>query len=357
MTRALERSGLAQVLSGICALLMMLLGSAAGVAQGSSDALPQTPTITATASLVIVPALVKARADMQTPTLHVSDFLLTDNGVAQSVTLGDTEHQPISLLVLMLTGGAATEELPLYAKLGTMLSYMTANVPHEVGMVEFDSEPEYTWKFTRSVDALEDGFEHPDAGDEGAAILDAVSYGIDLMKKRPAGYRRVILLISQTHDEKSHVRAEEIVRSLGENNITIECLTFSPEKTWLKNQFTKPRQENKPYQLAPDLPPLLHTFNLSEPLGVAFRAMQENTSATVATLSGGEAFPFSSKKELDEALVTLTNHFAATYMLSFRPTSKQPGFHSLQLQIAGHPELEVSARTSYWASDGTASPR
>ncbi|HEX4156369.1 MAG TPA: hypothetical protein VHY48_12220 [Acidobacteriaceae bacterium] len=313
---------------------------------------PHTPTITATSNLVIVPALVRAASGESLPALHASGFLLTDDGVRQAVTLEDTEHQPLSVLVLMQTGGAAVEELPLYAKLGTMLSYLTANSPHRVALVEFDSKPEYAWDFTSNLDDLDGGFTHPDAGDSGAAILDAVNYSIDLLRKEPATYRRVIVLISQTHDEGSRVRAEDIVRRLGENNITIECIAFSPEKAWLKDQFTKPRHENAPYQLSPNLPPLLHTFNLGEPLGVAFKAMRTDTSGEIAALSGGESLPFATKAELDQQLALLANHFAATYTLSFRPTSNQPGFHSLQLRIAGHPEARVSARTSYWlASD------
>jgi VWFA-related protein len=300
---------------------------------------------------VIVPALVRAPGGDLVPTLRASDFLLTDNGTAQAVSVDVTEHQPLAVVVLMQTGGAAVEQLSSYAKLGTMLSYVTANAPHEVALVEFDSQPEYGWDFTPKVEEIENGFRHPDPGDGGAAILDAVNYGIDLLSKQPPNDRRLILLISQTHDDNSHVRAEEIIRRLGENNITIECLTFSPEKAWLKDQFTKRRHENAPYQLSPALPPVLHTFNLGEPLGVAFRAMRKDTSATVAALSGGESLPFASKAELEQQLAILTNHLAATYTLSFSPSSKQPGFHALQLRIAGHPELQVSARTSYGSSE------
>jgi VWFA-related protein len=317
---------------------------------------PVTPAshpsdLATTSNLVIVPALVRAPGGDLVPTLRASDFLLTDNGAAQAVSVDVAEHQPLAVVVLMQTGDAAVEQLSSYAKLGTMLSYVTANAPHEVALVEFDSQPEYAWDFTPKVEEIENGFRQPDPGDGGAAILDAVNYGIDLLSKQPPNDRRLILLISQTHDDNSHVRAEEIIRRLGENNITIECLTFSPEKAWLKDQFTKPRHENAPYQLSPALPPVLHTFNLGEPLGVAFRAMRKDTSATVAALSGGESLPFASKAELEQQLAILTNHLAATYTLSFSPSSKQPGFHALQLRIAGHPELQVSARTSYGSSE------
>jgi VWFA-related protein len=345
--------GLIRVMLPACLLFIAL--KPASLAQSSGDRSPQMPDIKTTSSLVVVPALVRGPAGGAMPTLRAPDFLLTDNGARQMVNVDENEHQPISLLVLMQTGGAAARELPLYAKLGTMVSYLTANVPHEVGLVEFDSEPEYTWSFTRNAEGLDDAFQHPDAGDDGAAILDAVRYGIDLLSKRPAKYRRVILLISQKHDEKSHVRAEEIVRSLGENNITIECLTFSPEEAWLKDQLTNPSPENRPYQFAPNIPPLLHTFNLSEPLAVALHAMRANTSATVAELSGGESFPFSSRNELDQELATLANHFAESYILSFQPTSKRAGFHSLQLSVIGHPDFQISARRSYWASEAAAS--
>jgi hypothetical protein len=83
---------------------------------------------------------------------------------------------------------------------------------------------------------------------------------------------------------------------------------------------------------------------------MAFKAMQKDTSAEIAALSGGESLPFGNKTQLDQQLAFLANHFAATYTLSFRPTSKQPGFHSLQLRITGHPEFQVSARTSYWST-------
>lgn len=347
--------GLIRVMLPTCLLSIAL--EPALLAQGAGDGSAQKPDITATSSLVVVPAFVRDPAGGALPALRAPDFLLTDNGSRQTVMVDENEQQPISLLVLMQTGGAAARELPLYTKLETMVSYLTANVPHEVGLVEFDSEPEYTWSFTRNAEAFDDAFEHPDVGNDGAAILDAVRYGIGLLSKRPIKYRRVMLLISQRHDENSHVRAQEIVRSLGENNITIECLTFSPEKAWLKDQLKNPSPENKPYQLAPDLPPVLHTFNLGAPLFVAIQAMQKNTSATVAELSGGESLPFSSRKEFDQQLARLANHFAETYVLSFQPTSKQAGFHSLQLSVIGHPDFQVSARRSYWANNAVASPR
>jgi len=338
----------------VCGLLFPCAVCGICFAQGTAS-VDSTLSLTTTSTLVLVPALVKTNVGTSHQTFRAEDFILTDNGVPQHVTLEDVEHQPIAVVVLLQTGGAASRQIPYYAKLGTMLTYLVGNAAHRVALVTFDSQPEEQWDFTADVEDLQDGFTHPGQGDDGAAILDAVSHGIELLQTQPASVRRVLLVVSQTHDDGSKANAQEIVRRLGENNITIECLTFSPEKTWVKDQFTRPRHENKPYDFYPDgsNPPLLHTFDLGTPIGMALNAMRKDTSAEIAKLSGGESLPFGSKAALEQQFVTLANHFAASLTLSFRPTSKEPGFHSLQLRVANHPEMQVSARSSYWVGDAS----
>jgi len=322
----------------------------AASAQSNAPANPPS-TITSTSTLVVVPALVRSSSGSVVQALHASDFVVTDDGVPQHVMLEETEHQPLSILVLMQTGGAASREFPDYAKLGTMLGYLTANSAFRISMVTFDSRPEDQWDFTPYLEDLEDGFTHPRAGDGAAAILDAVNYSIGLFAEQPVKARRYLLLISQTHDDGSKAKAEDIIHRLGENNITIECFTFSPEKDWLKDQFTKPHGPAPPYKFAPDQPPVIDTLDLSTPLLMALNAMRTNASAEIAALSGGESLPFGSKAELEHQLAQLTNHLAETYTLSFQPTSKQPGFHSLQVYLRDRPDLRVSARSSYWAAE------
>jgi hypothetical protein len=111
----------------------------------------------------------------------------------------------------------------------------------------------------------------------------------------------------------------------------------------LKDQFTQERHENPPYVLSPDLPPLLHTFNLDGPARVALRAMRENTPAEIATLSGGESLPFGDRGELDHQLSVLANHIPNRYTLTFRPTSDEPGFHA----IGGPGDSPVGSRDGY----------
>jgi hypothetical protein len=47
----------------------------------------------------------------------------------------------------------------------------------------------------------------------------------------------------------------------------------------------------------------------------------------------------------------MSSHIRNSYILTFQPTSAEPGLHSIRVQLTHHPEMIVSARTSYWAAD------
>lgn len=332
-------------LDALC-LLAQIAVTQIAAAQGA----PQ-PTIRSTSTLVVVPTLVQTPTGELITNLEAKDFLLTDNGVPQTVTLEQVEQQPVAVVVLMQTGGAAARQFENYAGLPSMLDYLTGSAPHQVALVTFDSRPEEASDFLPNVEDLKGVLTHPVAGDRGAAILDAVNYGIELLQQQPAGTRRVLVLLSQPQDDGSKAHADKIAQRLGETNTMIYSVTFSPEKTWLKDQFTQERHENPPYEMSAGEPPLLHTFNLDGPARVALRAMREDTAAEIATLTGGESLPFGDRGQLDHQLAVLANHIPNRYTLTFRPTSNTPGFHAIQVQVIHEPQpVTVPARESYWAT-------
>ena len=331
----------------------LVLSASFAPGQTTPSARPDLPpTITSTSTLVLVPTLVRSQSGELVEALRASDFRLTDDGIQQSVSVEDVERQPLTVVVLLQTGGAAKQQFANYAKLGTMIDAMMGSSAHRVALVTFDSQPEAFWSFTSTVDSIKE-LAHPEPGDDGASIYDAVNYGIDLLRGQPQNFQRILLLLSQTHDDGSKAQVGDVVQRLGENNVTIYSVTFSPEKTWLKDQFTKPRHGNPPYQLSPvpGDPPIIGAFSLSEPLGVALRAMRTDAASEVATLSGGESMEFGDKNDLERQLALLANHIPNRYMLSFRPTSTQTGFHAIRVQIPNRPGLQISARTSYWSKD------
>lgn len=307
-------------------------------------------TIRSTSTLVVVPTLVETDSGEPIPNLRASDFVVTDNGVEQAVSIEEAERQPVAVVVLVQTGGAAARQFQNYKGLATMVDSLTGLSPRQVAMVTFDSRPEAASDFVTDVDELKEDLTHPAAGDDGAAILDAVNYGMDLLQQQPAGTRRVLLLLSQTHDDGSKAPADEIVRRLGETNTLVCSVTFSPEKQWLKDEFTHERHENGLYEFSPGIE-LEHTFSLSKPIGEALQAMRKDTAAEIANLSGGESLPFGNQRDLDGQLAMIANHLPNRYTLTFRPSSSEPGFHAIKVQVLHQQApVTVKARASYWSS-------
>jgi VWFA-related protein len=307
-------------------------------------------TLHSTTTLVVVPTLVETSSGEPVPNLHANDFVLTDNGVEQKVSIEEAERQPVAVVVLVQTGGAAARQFQNYKGLATMVDSLTGSSPRQVAMVTFDSRPEAASDFVTDVGELKEDLTHPAAGDGGAAILDAVNYGIGLLEQQPAGTRRVLLLLSQTHDDGSKAQADEVMRRLGETNTLICSVTFSPEKQWLKDEFTHERHENGLYEFSPGIE-LEHTFSLSRPIVEALQAMRKNTAAEIANLSGGESLAFGNRRDLDQQLAMIANHLPNRYTLTFRPSSGEPGYHTIRVQMKDQTlAVTVRARESYWSS-------
>jgi VWFA-related protein len=251
----------------------------------------------------------------------------------------------------MQTGGAARSQFKNYDNLETMLAAILGGAPNMVSIVNFDSRIEGASPFTTDISQWRDAINHPDPGNSGAAIYDGLDFALDLLKQQPANTRRAILLISQAHDDGSKAQLKDVVRTIGETDTAVYSLTFSAERIAVKQAFTGPEHPNKPITVGNQ--DYVAYFNLSAPLGLAINAMRKNLSAEVANLSGGEASSFDNKTELDQALGTLTNHLRNSYILSFSPTSKEPGLHTLQVRLAHHPDLLVTARSNYWSAEAT----
>ncbi len=321
------------------------------VAVFAGAAFAQT-TIRTTTTLVVVPTLVQTPGKDLVFSLKADDFVLTDNGVPQKVTLEEETSRPLSLVVLMQTGGIARGQFENYAHLDSMIAAILGKAPNMVSIVNFDSQPEAASPFTSDVSEWNDAIDHPDQGNSGAAILDSIAFGLDLLKKQQQGNRRAILLISQEHDDGSKAKMKDIVRELGETNTAIYSMTFSAEKTAMKQAFKDPAHLNKPITVG-DGHQYQAYFDLTMPLNLAISEMRKNLSAEVANLSGGETSGFTSRGELDTALGAMSNHIRNSYILSFYPTSTEPGLHTIEVRLAHHPELLVSARRNYWATDTT----
>jgi VWFA-related protein len=245
-----------RTLAGVLALVALVLPWTPLRAQAPSDS--QGSVFATQTTVVLVPALVRDKSGSVVYTLKPDDFLLTDDGVPQKLSLdADSGSEPLALVVVLEIGGAGARQFEKYdtlaPPLAPMLASIVGNVRHRVAVVTFDSEPDVLQPFTADTDqaalALRslrpgctrqhhfDNCAWPGAihdvplGDNGAAILDALAMAANLLRAEPPSYRRAILLISETLDRGSHTTIEQAVRAITESNITIYSIGFSTAKS------------------------------------------------------------------------------------------------------------------------------
>jgi VWFA-related protein len=336
-------------------------------------------------TVVLVPALVRTGNGKVVFTLKADDFRVTDDGVPQQLTLDeDTGGEPLALVVAVETGGGGRERLDSYRSLDAAMTAMVGAVPHRVAVVSFDSAPKLVRDFTPEMDAAAATLANLDAGDKGAAILDAISFSVDLLRKQPPTYRRAILLISETIDRDSQTKLDDALRAISDTNTAIYSVAFSSGKADAAHYAYHElpvRKTDGGFQIGSNAYPgpphgcmgkdpdpdatknkAVQAYDclglLAPPLALAKMAairaadgLQRNVPETVAQLTGGEYFKFENGKTLQRDLFTISNHVPNRYVLSFHPAAPHAGFHAIELKLKDYPGLRVEARSGYWVDE------
>jgi VWFA-related protein len=390
---------------------VMMVLAAAGAAIPAQQATPGDggSNFTRLTTNVLVPALVRDAAGKIVYTLQADDFVMTDDGVPQKLTLlQDTGGEPLALVIVIEVGGAGARQFEkqerLAPPLAPMLPFIVGNVYHRVAVVTFDSQPKVIQAFTSDLDEVATTLRSLSAGcsrhnhydnctgpnpthdkpmgDNGAAILDSLEFAVDMLREVPASYRRVILLVSETMDRGSETTMEQAERAVTDTNTTMYAIGFSTAKSeaahyakhqlptsnggWQSGENPRPNPPHgcmgKDPNPEPDdptskwsqfydcvaqlVPPL--TFAKMATIATA-DSLEKNVPATVARLTGGEYFKLGDERNLEEDLTAIGNHLPNRYILSFHPQAPHPGLHVLMLTLPDYDGLAVTARTSYWA--------
>jgi VWFA-related protein len=326
---------------------------------------------------------VKSKAAKIVFSLTADDFILTDNGIPQAVRVEeDALGQPLALAVIVQTGGQGAYHLRDYRNLGPILDAVIGGVSHRVAVIGFDSTARLVQDFTTDTDAVAQTIASLHDGDGGVAILDALNFGIELLRTQPPAYRRAVLLLSETVDNGSQTSFDDAVRAVQDTNTAIYSFGFSTTQTAVKHQASKlpapggTANSNEPYAPGgcmsrdPNADPDAHgkrsvqaldcASDLIPPLRLARMAfllakdgLKRNVPRSVAQLTGGEYFAFKDAKTLAQHLITISNDVPNYYYLSFHPQSPHTGLHALELKVKNRPEYEVRARKGYWVDEGT----
>ena len=345
----------------------------AALAQSPAPSLPQPPVIRAQTTLVVVPALVATTSGEPVFTLSAQDFILTDDGSEQKISIDDEAgSEPLALVVLVEVGGAGARQLASYRHLGPSIESLVGAVPHKVAVVSFDGAPQLALNFTANLDAVAERLQGLDAGDRNAAILDSLRYSVDLLRRQPPSYRRAILLISETVDHGSQSSLEQALHDVSDTNTTIYSLSFATGKSNVAHTAALIYHDPTPgpaggcMSRGPDVDKSVSRMEqafdclglLAPPLRLAKAAaiaaadaLKRNTAESVTQLTGGESLRFKDAHSLERDVQEISHHLPNRYLLSYYPAAPHPGYHAIGLRLKNYPDLIVEGRSGYWVDE------
>jgi VWFA-related protein len=358
-------------------LPLLLCLMAAGAHGQESD--PGQTTLTVRSTLVNVPALVKTSKGEVVFELTAEDFVLTDDGIPQHLTIDpDTDSQPLALAICVQTGGAGARHLEDYRDLDAILDALIGNVEHTVAVIGFDSSPHLLLPFGPTTDDASRQLANLQPGDPGAAILDGVAFAVAQLQAQPARYRRAVLLLSETVDQGSKTTLNEALRLISDTNTTMYSFGFSSTRSAAAHEASKLNREEETgpahgcFSRAGDgndgeyeghySKQVLDCISMLAPpirlatMGflAARNALHTQTASSIAQLTGGEFRHFHDGKDLKAGLIGVSDDVPNYYVLSFHPTSPVPGLHALHLEIKDRPQLTLKSRSEYWIDNNTA---
>jgi VWFA-related protein len=296
----------------------------------------QSPTIRVTTNEVLVPTLVEKRDGEVVYGLKQGDFILEDNGVAQKIRVQEEmDTAPVSLVVAVEEGGASALEFDKLAKLGPLLDLFLSDGRSQAALVGFDSHPHLIHDYTHSSDQIGDALKHLEPGNGGDAILDTVSYAVDLLEDEPKENRRVLLLVSEERDHGSkHTKPEQLVKKIGRSDVLVLSISFSPSRAEFLHDVKDSGDDR--------------TMNLFSTVAMIVQAFKKNVAKEVAHMSGGEYTRFTGDKAFEQRVVDAAKHARNRYLLTFSPSNPTPGLHTIRVQTVQDYGARIVARANYW---------
>jgi len=295
------------------------------------------PTIRVTTNEVLVPTLVeKPHRGGIVYGLKQSDFVVEDNGVPQKIRVQEElDTAPIALVIAMEEGRSGWLEFKKYGKMGPLLDMFLSDPRSQAALVGFSSVPRLINDYTHSQDELSQSLQQLEPGDGGAAILDTVSYGVDLLEDQPKQFRRVLLLISEQRDHGSkHTKPAQLVAKIGRSDVLVLSVSYSPSKAEFAHDVKDSGEDRM--------------MSMVSTLVMAVQAFKKNVAKQIAIMSGGEYMTFVGDHRFEERIMEAAKEVRNRYLITFSPTDPSSGLHTIRVRTVDDYGAKIVARANYW---------
>jgi VWFA-related protein len=298
------------------------------------------PTIRVTTNEVLVPTLVeKPHGGGIVYGLKQSDFIVEDNGVPQKIHVQEElDTAPIALVIAMEEGRSGWLEFQKLGKMGPLLDMFLSDPRSQAALVGFSSKPRLIHDYTHSEEELSQSLQQLEPGDGGAAILDTISYGVDLLEDQPKRYRRVLLLISEQRDHGSkHTKPAQLVAKIGRSDVLVVSVSYSPSKAEFAHDLKDSGEDRM--------------MSMVSTLVMAVQAFKKNVAKQIAIMSGGEYMTFVGDHRFEERVMEAAKQVRNRYLITFSPSDPAPGLHTIRVRTVEDYGARIIARANYWRAE------
>ncbi len=308
---------------------------------------PESPTLRANVPLVLAPVTVTDKRGNLIDGLTEDDFVLTDEGVRQRITMdtSDTVIAPVSLVVLIQASGISAPALARIERVGGLIKPLVIGERGQAAVIEFDDELRVRTDFTADSGEIRAAFEGTrNRSIKTARLIDAVAKGVKMLDTRAANHRRVMLILSESRDRGSKMKLAEATEMAQRGGIVVYPLTYSVQASTFASS---PRD-------APSMPAQNDSVDI---LGGALelaRLGKANVADVLARATGGRHMAFVTAGALENVISRAGEEIHSQYLLSFAPAQsdshhdRPARFHQIQVTVPSRTDAVIRARPGYW---------
>lgn len=319
--------------------------------------------------LVITPVTVTDRAGNIVNGLGPKDFRLTDNGKVQKIDQ-DVAVYPISMVIAVQANAEVEKMLPAIQKMGSAISAQILGDDGEAAVIEFDHRIQTLGDFSSDPDKLTAALKKLKPGSRSSRLNDATIESVNLLKRRPDSHRKILLLIAESRDNGSELKAREVLSAAEFAGVVIYAIDISKFVASVTAPPSANRSvlDNRPpgavYAQGPgggvETPTTISQNNMGnwapvikDIYDLAKGIFIPPPLEVYTTYSGGRQYAFKSQRELERAVADLGEELHSQYLLTYSPNNKdEAGYHNIVVQVL-KPDMKIRARDGYyWAGTG-----
>ncbi len=316
-----------------------------------------------TVPLVAAPTTIVDAKGHYVDGLTTDDLILYDNNVPQKIQMDGTLF-PISLVVAVQTSENSGAVIDKLGRLGILLTELIAAEAGETAMISFSRDVRVHQEFTHNSNLITHSLQMLRKEGGAAHMLDALDQAVEMLEKRPASRRRIVLMIAERRDRDSTIKLPEVAEKIQKANVTVYWLTYSPflqpftVKAKTKEDLKPEAERIKGVPCAlcpqPDTTPVPADIGPAGPfyaIGELIRLHQPDLANLFTRTTGGRELSFLKKDALEEAVQLVGAEVHRQYILSFEPKGgSEPGsFHSIRITVKNRPDLQAKTRAGYWS--------